>query len=447
VKLRSYQANNKIVSYILAMSLGLLVGFKFIPPAVVAYVYFAVLGIAIFRCIQGNVPAFFSILPYAMYAEIFMRAFNRWVPYLTLQYAIIFCFIILMVRTGMKRSHFTGYVLLLLFTFVELANNIYPDKVDVSRAIITNSIALLVPAVWASFHVLKPLVINRLLNNIKIACVFLAGVVYVAHISGKIDYGLFSNSDASNGLAPVQLSAYIGFGCILFFLSLMNVEESKHRWLNILLLAFCATIMVLTFSRGGVYFVAAIVALYLYYNRAKSKNYIIILLFIPVGLFIYNYVVSQTAGKIVERYQQEGTSSRDQLVKIGFRIFQAHPYTGVGTGNYNTTILKQNLFGVESGAHNEFVRAAAEHGIVGIIFYWGFFIMLIINILRRKQPQQQYAMYFVVLLCMIIVHNGLKISIQPILLMLAIATPSFVSKQQKNVTHRLYSKRIVAAGS
>jgi len=227
----------------------------------------------------------------------------------------------------------------------------------------------------------------------------------------------------------------------------MNVEERKNRWLNIVLLAFCATVMVLTFSRGGVYFLAVAVALYFFYNRTKSKNFIIILLFIPVVLLIYNYVVMQTAGKIVARYQQEGTSSRDQLVLIGFQIFQENPVIGVGTGNYNTTILKQNLYGVESGAHNEFVRAAAEHGIIGVVLYWGFFVVLTISILQRRQPHQQYAMYFLALLCMIIVHNGLKISIQPMLLMLAIGTPGFIYPKTQKLANNIYRKRLAAAGS
>lgn len=211
--------------------------------------------------------------------------------------------------------------------------------------------------------------------------------------------------------------------------------------MNIGVLAVVATVMVLTFSRGGLYFLGAIVCLFFYYNRDKLANYARFLMVIPIGLFIYSYVVTQTGGKILARYQEEGTSNRDVLVNIGFTIFSEHLLFGVGTGNYNTTIVKEKLYPEESGAHNEYVRAAAEHGIIGIFFYWGFYIFLFLEILKRKKPEKQYAMYFFVLFCLIIVHNGLKISIQPILIMLVIATPTLLYRAPKNVYDRELSER------
>lgn len=344
----------------------------------------------------------------------------------------------------MKKSHSFAFYFLILFTFLDLANNIYPDKPILGRSILINSLALLVPAIWASFNVLKPVLINKLLDHIKVGSLMLAGIVFVAHATGKISYGLYSNSDASNGLAPVQLSGYLGLGCVLFFLSIMNPEQIKKRYLNMGVLAFVATIMVLTFSRGGIYFICAIAALYVFYNRAQMGNYLKLLLFIPIALFIYNYVVNQTGGKIVERYEQEGTSSRDVLVELGVVIFLQHPYFGVGTGNFGTTIYKQKLYPEESGAHNEYIRAAAEHGIAGLLFYLGFYIVLFIEIIKRRQPQKQYAMYFYALFCLIIVHNGLKISIQPMILILAIGTPSLMYQPKRNVQDKQYAEASIA---
>ncbi len=444
IKLRIFQHKGYLPHFIIAFIIGLLAGYKTIPANIVGYGYIFVLAFALLRCFQGNVGGFFSIIPYAIFSEIFMRAFVRWIPYLTLQYTLIACFLILIVRTARRESHWKGYMLLVLFTLFEVANNVMPYRPDVSRAIITNSFALLLPVVWGSFYVLTPQIINRFMNNVRIACIFLVGIVFVAHLSGSIDYGAYSNSDASNGLAPVQLSGYIGVACVFFFFSIMNAELAAHRILNIFMLAFCASAMVLTFSRGGLYFLGAIVMLYFYYNRGRAKNYILFILLVPVVLVAYTFVVSQTQGKIVERYQQEGSSNRDVLIEIGFKIFQKNPFIGVGTGNYNTVIVKEELFFVESGAHNEFVRAAAEHGIIGVLLYWGFFISLFLVISRRSDPQKQYAMYFLTLLCLIIIHNGLKISIQPFLLMLAVATPSYINNHYKHARYPSYRSRITA---
>lgn len=431
--------------YIIAFLIGTLVGFKALPGPVVGIVYLILAGVCIFHCLRGDVSAFFTLLPYVVYTEVFVRGFVRWVPYLTLQYSYIVCFLILMIKgVRLKKSHSFAFYLLIMYSFLEVANNLYPDKPDVVRAIMFNSFALLMPVVWASYNVLKPVLINKLLNNIKVASIYLSGVVFVAHFTGKIDYGLYSNSDSSNGLAPVQLSGYLGLGCILFFLSIMNPEELKNRLMNIVVLALAATVMILTFSRGGLYFLGAVIAMFLFYNRDKMASYARLLIFIPIGLFIYFYVVNTTGGKIVDRYEQEGTSNRNVLVAVGFTLFERHMLFGVGTGNYNTAIIKEKLFYEESGAHNEYVRAAAEHGIFGILFYWGFYIFLLLEILHRRQPQKQYAMYFFVLFCLIIVHNGLKIAIQPLLLMLAVGTPSLMSMNQRNAANKELTERRVA---
>jgi O-antigen ligase len=438
-------AKSLIGQYTIAFIIGIMAGFKLIPTPVIAVLYLALCVVCLIRAFQVNLPGLFSVLPYVMYTEVLIRANARWIPYLSVQYLIIAVFSILLIKGArLKKSHSYAYFFLVMFTFLELANNIYPDKKDITRAIITNSCALLIPVIWASFNVLKPVLINRFFNNVKIAAVYLAGIVFVAHITGKINYGLYSSSEASNGLAPVQLSAYLGWGCILFFLTVMNPAEIKNRTLNFILLAFTATVMVLTFSRGGIYFFVAVAALYFYYNRAQFGSYVKLLLLIPIALVVFFFVVDKTGGKIVERYEQEGTSNRDVLVNVGFQLFAKYPFLGVGTGNYNTRIVKENLFFEKSGAHNEFVRAAAEHGVVGIFFYWGFYLLLFLEIINRRQPQKQYALYFFVLFCLIIVHNGLKISIQPLILMLAVGTPSFAIKRQRYVYDKELEERSVA---
>lgn len=428
------------------MLLGIVIGFKLLPVIVVAILFLAVITVCIYKAAQNDVVGFLSVFPFAIYTEIYIRANAKWIPYLTLQYVLILCFSLFLLR-GLRNNkfHFKGYVFLALFTALELLNNVYPDKPMVGRPIIINSILLLLIVVWSSSNILKPLVINKFLTNLKVAAVFLTGVVLVAHFMGKINYSSISNSDASNGMAPVQLSGYLGTGCVLFFLSLMNPEEERARILNIILLTFVGTVMVLTFSRGGLYFVGAVVGLYLFYNRSKMGSYFKLIFLIPIAFLIYNYVVKETGGKIVERYELEGASNREVLVSIGFELFLRNPITGVGTGNYNTRIVKEKLFYVESGAHNEFIRSAAEHGIIGLILYWGFFAVLFFNIINRPQPQQQFAMYFFALFCLITVHNGLKISLQPMLLMLAVAiTQSQYFKKRILDVERLPKRALIS---
>ena len=433
------------IRYMIAFGVGIAVGFKFIQPNVVGSLYLLILGVSFIKCLQKDIIGFFTWFPYAMYTEIVIRKKVLWLPYLTIQYFLIAAFAVLIISGARgKKLHFKGMPIFILFVGLELVNNVYPNKITISRALITHSFAVLLPVIWASFTIITSAQILKLLSHLKIAGIYLTGIVIVAHITGGIDYGHQSSSEASNGLAPVQLSGYLGFICVLFFFSIMNVEESAQQWMNIVLLSMVTIVMALTFSRGGIYFIGAIVAAYFMYNHSKLGNYFRFLILIPIGAIIYYSVVETTGGKIIERYELEGSSGRDKLVKVAFEIFSNNLITGVGTGNFNTEIVKKNLYGVESGAHNEFARVAAEHGIIGIFLYWGFFLFLFLDIIKRRQPQKQFAMYFLILFCLIVVHNGLKISIQPILLMLAVGTSSVVYKPKQSLNASNFAAKSLA---
>lgn len=174
--------------------------------------------------------------------------------------------------------------------------------------------------------------------------------------------------------------------------------------------------------------------MYFWFNRSEVKNYFLLLLLVPISFTIYIYLYEQTNGLLIQRYEQEGASGREELIKAGWTIFLEEPLAGVGLGNFHHEIVKRDLYEQEAGAHNEFIRVAAEDGLLGIVTYWGFFISLFFEILRRSKVQRDYGLYFMILFCLIVVHNGLKISIQPILLLLAVTTPSF-----KNVKIRKHA--------
>ena len=135
--------------------------------------------------------------------------------------------------------------------------------------------------------------------------------------------------------------------------------------------------MILTFSRGGLYFFGAIFLILNIENLRKLKfNFSLILgmiFFLVIGNYIYNFIVIETDGAVIDRYNEEGVSNRDVLVDVGINIFKDNPIFGVGTGNFNMVAMDQKYFGEISGAHNEFVRVLAEHGIICFIFYVFFF--------------------------------------------------------------------------
>lgn len=424
-----------IWKFSLAFVLGLLVGYRIIPSTVVGVIYLILFGIAIILAAQNNLSKLFVVLPILIYNEVFVRAFARSiVPYLTIEYFYVIAFPLLFLNyTNKKGPHNKAFYLLIAFGILEFVNGFFPDKPILLKAIFFNTYAVVASVIWASYNKLTPALINKLLANIKIGAVYLTGIILVAHLQGKINYGNFSSSDASNGLAPVQISGYLGFASSMLFIGLMNPAEKSSRILNAILFVLVSLVMVLTFSRGGLYFLSIIVMMYLFYNRKGLGNYFKFLLLIPIAFWGFNFVVDQTGGAIIKRYDAKGSSNRDVLINAGFSLFLENPVLGVGTSNFGTAIVRNHLFKEESGAHNEFARAMAEHGIFGIITYWGFFIFLLITLFKRKEPERQYSLYFYVLFFLIVIHNGLKIGIQPLLLILAIANPTVFVARKKTI--------------
>jgi O-antigen ligase len=433
-----------IWKYLLAFGIGILVGYSVIPSFLFGAAFIVFLFVCLLYGVQDKMNKFLTYLPFLIYSEVFIRAYLREIPYLSMSYLFITVFLVQIINYNKnKKAHSKAYLFLIGFALLEVINGFFPARPQLLRSIFFSSSTAILAIIWSSFNILSPQTINRILANVKIASLFLAGIIVVAHLRGKIAYGNFSSNEASNGMAPVQISGYLGTACCFFLFGLMNGVEKKNRVINFIAFVTVGVIMVLTFSRGGLYFVAIIAALYMFFNRAQLGNYFKYLIMIPVVIVAFNFVVDETGGAILRRYDDKGSSNRDVLVEASFKLFLEHPILGVGTSNFGTAIVKEKLFTQESTAHNEFARAMAEHGIFGIATYWTYFILTFIALFFRKEPQRQYSIYFLALFCLIVVHNGLKISIQHLLLVLAIANPSINSLNisSRNVTNAIRRKK------
>lgn len=410
--------------YAIAALPGLYMGANGVPESIRGIIYL-VLGIyCLFLAFQNNLPRFFAVLPYFIYGEIILRASQTILPNLYTEYIMIACFVALIISGGTRLKIYSfSFVLVFLYAIIELIDSTRSKEINFARIAIINSFLLAIISLWSASNKISIKNLNILLLNFKIASIFLTSYILSIHIFGHVSYSSHSNFQATNGLAPVQVSAYLGLGTSLFFLSLVNPLEKKKIILHLFLFSVSCLMMLLSFSRGGLYFFAVIVMLYLLFNRQNLGSYFLIFMLAPVGFLIFYYVTQATGGLILDRYQQEGSSGRDRLVEAGITIFRQDPLAGVGTGNFSHEIVKRDLYEMESGAHNDFIRAIAEHGILGIVTYWFFFIGVFIEIFKKKGVARQYAFYFFALFCLILVHNGLKIALQHVLLVFVICQP------------------------
>lgn len=437
------------IEYIIAGVIGFLVGLRLMPGEVLGLIYMLVGVACIYFASYNDKEKIFTLLPYLVFTEIFIRRGAgsgglytvNGVPYLFMDYLFIAVFgIMALKQRGPLKLHSKSVIFIFFFAVIELLDMVRAKDIVYARSMATNSVVLLVVSLWASGNFLTPKLQHIVLRHLKIATIYLCGNILVAHFTHDISYSIASSSEASNRMSAVQLSGYLGVGSSLFFLSMMDEKLRNQLWLYIVLLTLSTTLMVLTFSRGGLYFLSAVIILYVLFNGKQIGKFAILFLLLPVGYVIYYYVTKATDGLIEARYNQEGTSNRDKLVDAGFKLFEQDPLTGVGTGNFGQEISERDLFSGESGAHNEFVRAAAEHGILGIITYWGFYVILFAEILKRKKKERDFAVYLLALFSLIIVHNGLKISIQPFLLIIIIATPTLLRVPKRK--HASTSPRI-----
>lgn len=420
-----------VFQYGIAMLFGILLGYGLIPGNFAAAVY---TGLALFifiKALLNNIEFVLCALPYLIYTEMFVRDRVPAMPYLFMPYYYILLFLtLILLRINSLKFYSRAFILLVCFALLESIDTIRTNDIEYARFLTANIISLALIAVWASTYIISESTLAKILLHLKIAGIILCGIMLTRHINGDIEYTLISNSSAVNGLAPVQVSGYTGFTAALFFLSMFYYKSSAEFIVNVILFIITIVLLGLSFSRGGLYFLAAFMLLFFWFNRHKIKSYLFLLLLIPLGFIISFYLTTATGGLIEERYAEEGSSGRDELITAGFHLFTDHPLTGIGTANYNKEILKAGLYPIESGAHNEFIRVAAEHGIAGLILYAGFFACLFIEIWGRGSLRKEYGTYFIVFFCMIAVHNALKISLQPYLILLAIATPTYIIKQK-----------------
>lgn len=429
---------NTLQSYLIALFIGLLVGNRDIP-GLVGIFYVTLALVILYNALENRAERVLTLLPFLIYSEMFMRSYVSWIPYLFMPYFYLLVFSILIANQGSSlKVHSRYFVLIFIFLLIELINSFRTANSDNARSLLINSSVLVVLAFWSSANVISPVLANRILNSFKLAGFYLCGIILMRYLKGSIEFQSHSGSEGTNGLAPVQTSGYLGFAASLFFFSIMNgAKERKNLFINIFALALSSVFMLLSFSRGGIYFLIIMIVLYVIFNYNNLKKYVFLVMLLPLAFIVYDFVSAKTNGLIEARYEQEGTSGREDLLIAAYNLFKEKPLTGVGVGNFNEEILTNKLYNEESGVHNEFARVPAEDGILGLIFYWGFFASMLINIIGRKKIQREYAIYFFVFFCLIIVHNGLKISLQPYLLLLVIATPSFNKIKVHGITDRI----------
>jgi len=207
---------------------------------------------------------------------------------------------------------------------------------------------------------------------------------------GGIPFGPYVNRNHFAGFAELVIP--------IALVPLVLGKVRRERWFAVGLLAlFPLGALFLSASRGGIISLAAeivLLSLLLVLRRTRGKH---VLAGAVVLLFAFMLVSWLGVRQILERFSSmqslEVTSGQRASMRLDpWHIFREHPWTGTGLGTLQTVFPPyETLYDakVVNHAHNDYLEALAETGIVGVACCAWFLGALFFGSLRRVLLQDK----------------------------------------------------------
>lgn len=385
----------------------------------------AILGVsglfAAVRAAQSRPIPALAALAYLAAVEPAVRRYASELPYFALQYLTAGVLGLLLLRRRPQRVP-AALVLYAIYFCLELAGLLQAESMTHARAVLVPSGLLFL---FVLVSTLVPLSLGdalKVLDGFLVGAVSLAALVGRAYVTGEaIQWTRESNWVTSGDMGPNQVSVLLGLGALVAWV------RARDLWrpAKLTLLAMSATsalLMLLTFSRGGAYILAGALFVYtLLSGRGPARTAGSLAAGCALAAVAVWLAAERSEGRLLERYADRDPSNRLVLFDHGWRMFVDHPLTGVGTGRYYQVVSGIDYFGVTSGAHNELTRAMAEHGLVGLAIWCAFGAALLARALRlRSRDSRALAFALAASAVASMLYNGLKLTIQPVWVLLAL---------------------------
>lgn len=386
----------------------------FLVAAVVA-------GVASAAAITGRTLRTLQLLAYLVAVEPAMRTYARGLPYLGVAYAVLAITLLLTLRLRAPMRLTLPFLAYALYVALELTGLLRSGSATEARAVLVPSAVLLALLAASGKIVLDGAGTLRVVGAYLVGIMSLAALTAPSYVAGTVTWATQSNFAATAGMGPNQISLLYS-GAIFLLLGLSRRASPLMKLGMWLAAAALLVLMVLTFSRGGLYILAGGIAISLLMMPARGLRLVGVLGgYSLVALALFFVVVRMTEGRVVDRFADLDTSNRGRLAEVGWQMFKSAPLAGVGTGNYYAVAESPEYFGVRSGAHNELTRAAAEHGLPGLFLWLGFCASAALMAARvRDRRHRALRVPLLAMAVMTTLYNGLKLAAQPFLIFLAI---------------------------
>lgn len=351
--------------------LGLLmVKFSSVATAHALLVIAIGIGVAAFDSRAERVAC---VAAYIVGAEILWRMTQAEIFWETGKYAISAIFLISICRNGRFKGPLLPVLYLALLVpsaYMILALNV--DEATENISFNLSGPAALMVAAWFFWKVrlskkqLQLVIVSLATPIVTIAVVVVHDMMTNPWIS--YGYGKGSSFAGSGGFGPNQVSDALGLGALfVLFLTLDETLRWTHRLMAALVALWLGVQSTLTFSRGGMYNVAAASLLALPFLLRDPGTRTRVLVGVVLFLIVGNYVLlprlqAFTSDKFSERFENVDTTGRSELAWSDVQIWQDNPVLGVGPGQAE---LFRKADQEAVAAHTEFTRLLAEHGAFG----------------------------------------------------------------------------------
>lgn len=270
-------------------------------------------------------------------------------------------------------------------------------------------------------------------RDVQLLLFALLVAAFFASLYGLLQYlGVLRGPYGGTGLAELISTFgnrnYLGgFLAYLLFPSVILVISPRWRWVRIVsipMIAFCfgtallvqQTAVVISLAVAAIAWIIGWVIFGPVTPLRKNRVWILVLLVLLVVTFLIaapsgplNSVVGLSADKpswIGRIWEQQGGHTRSWDWWVGWEMFLDSPVVGVGLGNYKLNFLayKAQFLATPRGeaytfyiaraaqAHNDYVQALAETGILGLLAIVGFIATLAVSIwLRLRHTRDEQA--------------------------------------------------------
>ncbi len=205
--------------------------------------------------------------------------------------------------------------------------------------------------------------------TLALAAVIATALVYTLADPEFLTGGLRLQSVGQNGNTN-DLAALTVLAIPFSYFSWMEKRKLKKSgsWVDVLCLVIFFTALILAKSRAAMLALGGAFGFHLFLTtRSKAKLLLKLSLLAPVAFGLFVVALHRDAADL------EGSSdSRFNYILAGFKMLRAHPFFGVGVGNYPRFYDQFTLAYIETGertAHSTWMLLLSETGLMGLLLF------------------------------------------------------------------------------